>query len=84
MDSADLAMVATARQMCASGGLSALCEQCAVKGTWLAQAVARESGLSVSPSTVSRWMRGEMLPHGARALGLFTVVSALVTATGGA
>ena len=82
MDDTDLVMVTQARKWCAAGDLDVLCEQHRVKGTWLAQAVAARSGLTVSPSTVSRWRRGQMLPDGQRAQALFKVVNTLVTAGG--
>ena len=75
-------MAAKARDMAASGDLGALCAGRGVKGSWLASAVAAESRRSVSPSTVSRWMRGLMLPDGERAVALFKVVDAVVTAAG--
>ena len=84
MDSADLVMVTQARTWCSAGHLDVLCEQHNVKGVWLAQAVAAKSGLTVSPSTVSRWRRGQMLPDGQRARALFDVMTTLVTAAGGA
>jgi hypothetical protein len=80
MDGASLAMAQSARRMCSSGDLARWCAREGIRGSWLASAVAQESGLSVDQSTARKWMKGAALPDGERAVGLFKVLTAM---TGG-
>jgi transcriptional regulator with XRE-family HTH domain len=65
----DLIFAALARRHVANGELQSLCEAMHLTHTALARAVL------VDPAHVRRWMRGEALPTGARAVRLGQLVA---------